>query len=148
MRAPATPKIKDYYMIKLWISDKLELRWNEWPEMPKAYVTSDDETLDPLKMEIERYNESIAKAKAESILADGIHVPYPKADSFIDFVGSIEVVYQALQGDFWADIIPKYYEEMKNKHPERFHQRPTTPAPAPHAGINLPATKTPTQQTQ
>lgn len=33
-----------------------------------------------------------------------------------------------------------YYD----RNPERFHQRPTTPAPRSHVGINLPATKTPT----
>ena len=31
--------------------------------------------------------------------------------------------------------LQRYYD----KNPERFHQRPTTPAPASHAGINLPA---------
>lgn len=40
--------------------------------------------------------------------------------------------------------LQRYYE----KNPGRFHERPTTPTPASHAGINLPATKTPTQQTQ
>ena len=40
--------------------------------------------------------------------------------------------------------LQRYYE----KNPERFHQRPTTPAPAGHAGINLPASKTAQQQTQ
>jgi putative transposase len=39
--------------------------------------------------------------------------------------------------------LQRYYD----KNPERFHQRPTTPTPASHAGINLPAT-TPKQPTQ
>jgi putative transposase len=36
--------------------------------------------------------------------------------------------------------LQRYYE----KNPERFRQRPTTPAPASHTGINLPG-KTPKQ---
>jgi len=36
-----------------------------------------------------------------------------------------------------------YYD----RNPERFRQRPRTPAPAGHTGINLPATKTPQLQT-
>ena len=58
MRAPATPKIKDCYMVKLWISDKLELRWNEWPREinPNAPEWAQEE-----------FEQLLAKAKKESV---------------------------------------------------------------------------------
>ena len=40
--------------------------------------------------------------------------------------------------------LQRYYD----KNPARFHHRPTTPAPAGHTGINLPATKPAKQPTQ
>jgi transposase InsO family protein len=51
----------------------------------------------------------------------------------------------------WKDVWKKRDHALQryyNKNPERFHQRPTTPAPAGHAGINLPASETTKQLTQ
>jgi putative transposase len=42
----------------------------------------------------------------------------------------------------------KVHQDYYEQHPGRFRQRPTTPAPATHAGINLPQTKTPQKLAQ
>lgn len=46
----------------------------------------------------------------------------------------------------WEDLWEKRdraHQDYYDKHPERFHQPPTTPAPAKHVGINLPKPQTP-----
>jgi len=42
----------------------------------------------------------------------------------------------------------KVHQDYYELHPGRFRQRPSTPAPATHAGINLPQTKTPQKPAQ
>ncbi|MEV8146933.1 DDE-type integrase/transposase/recombinase, partial [Arthrobacter sp. NPDC080073] len=42
----------------------------------------------------------------------------------------------------------KVHQDYYERHPERFRQRPSTPAPAQYVGINLPETKTPQKLAQ
>jgi hypothetical protein len=123
-------------MTKLYIDNDLKLRAhpNGWPVEPskldffdtcdihgasrRVYVGGDF----GYEKAFEKYTTALAKAKKESILAGEMYISDPKPDSFIDFNGSMNIVCQALQGDVWADVIPKYYDEMKNKQPDRFRK--------------------------
>lgn len=76
---------------KLWISDKLELMWNEWPNRDDFDSSTEY-----------RYLNELAKAKAESIPVDGGDIPgslthalmTAEPDSFIDYAGDVEVIDQ------------------------------------------------------
>lgn len=94
-------------MVKLWISDKLELRWNEWPDK-KSFVDYEND------FHVELYNDALAKAKKESIPVDGGALPgsltytlmTAQPDTFIEFAGEVEVINQHKYSDEypWEDI--------------------------------------------
>lgn len=79
---------------KLYISDKLELRYSAegWPEMP-----THNSMLHDYGAQTKMYNAALAKAKEDSILVDDLRIKMvvmkdAKRDSFVDYPGEMEVI--------------------------------------------------------
>lgn len=121
---------------KLWISPEVELRHaiNGWPEPPPryfTYYTVNGETAETGQRAAEIYREAIARAKEESIKLElsqdeeiNIHLKYDaKPNTFIDFKGSVEVVWQhhRVFGG-WTDCSEEHYKSQYRSFPKLFRQ--------------------------
>lgn len=103
---------------KLWINPFLELRHaiNGWPEVPPVMASIYADTF-----AMKKYEKDLAKAKEDSILVEmgnysgDIFDKELNPDSFIEYEGSVEVVYSVMfpcQG--WEPCTEDFYLKAKN----------------------------------
>lgn len=105
---------------KLWISPTLELRHsvNGWPD---SLYWPNDAVIGLSHKQVEDVNKQLSQAKADSILVVDFYES-GAPDSFIDVQCEVSIIFQALQGEVWADVIQSYYDKMHRKQPDRFRK--------------------------